>query len=94
MPEDQPTLDSLAATISQAAQVITSYHDANGLFAPSFAEDSPFSYPQVPEIINARTQLIDATFDLHQLILGASDGIFLQPLFVGIPNNPNDHGNL
>ena len=85
MPETQPTLKSLAATIVQSAEAITAYLDANNIPAPSFAEDSPFDYPKVPEILGPRFQLIDALSDLQHLILGASDGINFSPIFVGIP---------
>lgn len=82
MSEAQPTLDSLAAAIIQAAKVITSYLDANNLPAPSFAEDSPASYPPVPEVIAARFQLLEALHDMQLLASGASDNLFLTPILV------------
>lgn len=82
MLESEPTLNGLAATITEAAKAITCYLEANGLPTPSFAEDSPPGYPRVPDVAIPRLNLINALFELQHLILGPFDDIFTTPLFV------------
>ncbi|SPO05440.1 related to sterigmatocystin 8-O-methyltransferase precursor [Cephalotrichum gorgonifer] len=81
MAEANPTLTELAATISEAAQALTSYLEANNLPAPSFAEDGPADYPKAPEVIGARFQLLGALHDLVHLAMGPTEYPFIQPIY-------------
>lgn len=85
MAELNPTLKGLAATISQAANAITSYLDAHNAPAPSFTEDSPAEYPSVPKVQGPRLQLIEALSDMMFLAMGPAEFCFMKPVFVGVP---------
>jgi len=82
MAQSQPTLNSLAATISKATEAITSHLEQNGLPQPSFAEDGPASYPNAPEVQGARFQLIGALLDLLNLAYGPADMSFINIVLV------------
>ena len=82
MSASEPTLDSLAVTISETAEAITSYFASKGQPSPTFAEDSTTTYPMVPEIIGARFQLLEAIHDLQLLVEGANDHLFCAPFLV------------
>lgn len=82
MPPSKPTLLSLAASISEAAQAITTYLEDHGHPAPSFSETGLDTYPKDPKLTGLRFQLIDAASDMRHLALGPADFNFLQPLFV------------
>lgn len=85
MTNPQETLDGLAATIAESAKAISSYLEANGLPAPSFAEDGPPEYPKALEVQGPRFQLIGALLDMLNLAMGPSDVAFLQPLLARPP---------
>ena len=85
MAELNPTLKNLAATISQTANAITSYLDAQNAPTPSFAEDSPVEYPSVPEVQGPRLQLIEALSDMILLAMGPAEFCFMKPVYVGVP---------
>ncbi|KAI5464393.1 putative O-methyltransferase [Mariannaea sp. PMI_226] len=82
MTSNNPSLASLAATISEAATALTALLDKNGLPAPSFAEDGLEDYPKLPELMGPRLQLLDAAADMFRLALGPNDFSFMNPLFL------------
>jgi hypothetical protein len=82
MAESGPTLNGLAAAITQAASTISSYVDKHNLSAPSFAEDGPESYPLAPEVQSARLELWGAATDLLHLALGPQAYSLMYPIFV------------
>lgn len=86
MSSPEPTLASLAASISDAANAITKYLADNGHPAPSFQEEGLERYPKDPQLMGLRFQLIEATSDLYHMALGPEDMAFMQPLFVSNPN--------
>jgi len=67
------TLSALAAKISAAAAVIDGHFAATNTPGPSFDIDTPTFLPFVPEVQNAKTELIDALEDLQTLTLGPAD---------------------
>lgn len=58
----------LARTISTSVAKIDAALAANGLPSPSFDEDAPASYLP-PEIWSAQDAILDATAELHDLLL-------------------------
>ncbi|PQE06932.1 6-hydroxytryprostatin B O-methyltransferase protein [Rutstroemia sp. NJR-2017a WRK4] len=72
----QPSLSELAATISANTAKIENYLRSHDLKSPSFDVDAPTG-PLVPsdapELEAARSELIDATLMLHDLILGPKE---------------------
>jgi hypothetical protein len=82
MTSSEPTLNSLAASICEAAKSITAYLEENGHTTPSFNEGGLENYPRDPKLMGLRFQLIEATSDLHHLALGPAEFSFLQPFFV------------
>lgn len=85
MPESDPTLNGLAAAITQAASTISSYIDEHKLPAPSFAEDGPERYPMAPEVQIARLQLMESATDLLHLAMGPESYSLMHPVFVSQP---------
>ena len=84
MANTNPSLESLAATISETANALSSKLKDSGLPPPSFAEDGLVEYPNVPELIGLRFQLIDAAADLYRLALGPTDNSIFAPLHVSL----------
>lgn len=82
MSNTNETLKSLAATISEAADAISSALESNNHPQPSFAQDGPIDYPKEAGIAALRPKLIDATLDLYRLAMGPTDLAFSQPLHV------------
>ncbi len=76
----QPTLDGLAAEISALSKTITSYLKDHDLPAPSFAADSPGSYPTAPEVQLARVSLLGKLADIGHLATGVVDQVFTGPM--------------
>ncbi|KAF7548437.1 hypothetical protein G7Z17_g7058 [Cylindrodendrum hubeiense] len=76
----EPTLTSLAASISDAAKGITKYLEDNGHPAPSFQESGLERYPKDPQLLGLQFQLIEATSDLYHLALGPEMMVFMQPI--------------
>jgi hypothetical protein len=72
----QPSLSELAATISANTAKIENYLRSHDLQSPSFDVDAPpgpLVPPDSPELEAARSELIDATLMLHDLILGPKE---------------------
>lgn len=86
MSSPEPTLASLAASISDAANAIAKHLEDNGHPAPSFQEEGLERYPKDPQLMGLRFQLIEATSDLYHMALGPEDMAFMQPLFVSNPD--------
>ncbi|VUC33916.1 unnamed protein product [Clonostachys rosea] len=77
MSEAQPTLNSLAAKVTELTQNFTKYLEDNGIPAPSLAADSPTSYSGLnAESFILRQQLLDALNDMWILTQGPSESIF------------------
>ncbi|KAK6950318.1 hypothetical protein Daesc_008644 [Daldinia eschscholtzii] len=73
----QPTLNSLAAKITELSETFTKYLKENNIQQPTFAADSPTSYSNLsPEIFVTRQQLADALSDLWYLSQGPSESIY------------------
>ncbi|KAF7937469.1 uncharacterized protein EAE98_001783 [Botrytis deweyae] len=72
----QPTITELAAIISANTAKIDNYLSSQGLKPPSFdvaAPTEPLVPSNAPELEAARSELIDATLMLHDLILGPKE---------------------
>jgi hypothetical protein len=72
----QPSLSELAATISANTAKIENYLRSHDLKSPSFDVDAPTGSlvpSDAPELETARSELIDATLMLHDLILGPKE---------------------
>ncbi|ORY63330.1 O-methyltransferase-domain-containing protein [Pseudomassariella vexata] len=77
MAEPQPTLQSLAAKITELSETLTAYLRENKVPEPTFAADSPTSYSNLsPEIFMTRQVLLDALNDMWYLTQGPSESIF------------------
>lgn len=77
MAETQPTLNSLAAKISELSETFTKYLKENNIPAPTFAADSPVNYSGLShEMFMTRQVLLDAVSDLWLLAQGPSESIF------------------
>ncbi|KAH7208524.1 O-methyltransferase-domain-containing protein [Fusarium oxysporum] len=77
---NNPSLESLAATISETANALSAKLKESACPAPSFAEDGLVEYPKLPELNGLRFQLIDAAADLYRLALGPTDNSMFAPL--------------
>jgi hypothetical protein len=81
-----PTLDGLAAEISQLTGAITSHLRANSLPEPSFLADSPADrYDLPPPLAGARMVLLGKVLDLYHLTMGPREQVMFQSALV-----PND----
>ncbi|KAI0845177.1 S-adenosyl-L-methionine-dependent methyltransferase [Daldinia vernicosa] len=77
MADSQPTLNSLAAKITELSETFTRYLKDNNIQQPTFAADSPTSYSGLsPEIFVTRQLLADALSDLWYLSQGPSESIY------------------
>ncbi|OTB08661.1 hypothetical protein M426DRAFT_316674 [Hypoxylon sp. CI-4A] len=75
--QPQPTLNSLAAKITELSETFTRYLRDNNVPEPTFAADSPTSYTNLsPEIFMTRQLLTDALSDMWYLTQGPSESIF------------------
>lgn len=63
-----PRIIQLARTISKSVAKIDAALAAKGLPSPSFHEDAPVGYLP-PEISGAQDEVLDATAELHDLLL-------------------------
>lgn len=77
MTETQPTLNGLAARITELSETLTKFLQEKNVPAPTFAADSPTSYVNLtPEIFMIRHWLLDALNDMWYLTQGPSESIF------------------
>ncbi|OAX79556.1 hypothetical protein ACJ72_06121 [Emergomyces africanus] len=77
MTETEPTLNGLAAKITELSETLTKLLQEKNIPAPTFAADSPTSYVnQTPEIFMIRQRLLDALNDMGYLTQGPSESIF------------------
>ncbi|KAI1661581.1 S-adenosyl-L-methionine-dependent methyltransferase [Daldinia decipiens] len=77
MADSQPTLNSLAAKITELSETFTRYLKDNNIQQPTFAADSPTSYSSLsPEAFVTRQLLADALSDLWYLSQGPSESIY------------------
>ncbi|KAK7714917.1 hypothetical protein SLS57_006989 [Botryosphaeria dothidea] len=73
----QPTLNGIAAKITELSETLTKYLKENNVPAPTFAADSPTSYSNLsPEIFMIRQALLDNLNDMWYLTQGPSESIF------------------
>lgn len=73
----QPTLNGIAAKITELSETLTTYLKDNNVPAPTFAADSPTSYSNLsPEIFMIRQALLDQLNDMWYLTQGPSESIF------------------
>ena len=79
-------LETLGTTVASLSKTFASQLEAAHYPKPSFAAESPATFPPEPEIQEPRLQLIEALTDLLNLATGAGDYLFLHSgLFVSIP---------
>ncbi|EEH45053.2 uncharacterized protein PADG_01203 [Paracoccidioides brasiliensis Pb18] len=65
MTDTQPTLNGLAAKITELSDTLTKYLNDKNIPAPTFAADSPTGYVNLsPEIFMVRQELLDALNDM------------------------------
>ncbi|KAI5863132.1 sterigmatocystin 8-O-methyltransferase [Durotheca rogersii] len=77
MAESQPTLQDLAAKITELSDTFARFLKENNVPQPTFAADSPTSYSGLSsEIFITRQLLLDALTDLWYLTQGPSESIF------------------
>ncbi|EEH18615.2 hypothetical protein PABG_07675 [Paracoccidioides brasiliensis Pb03] len=77
MTDTQPTLNGLAAKITELSDTLTKYLNDKNIPAPTFAADSPTGYVNLsPEIFMVRQELLDALNDMWYLTQGPSESIF------------------
>ncbi|OJD10523.1 hypothetical protein AJ78_08490 [Emergomyces pasteurianus Ep9510] len=77
MTETQPTLNGLAAKVTELSETLTKFLQEKNIPAPTFAADSPTSYVNLtPEIFMIRQGLLDALNDMWYLTQGPSESIF------------------
>lgn len=70
-------LEDLANVILANAKTLKSFFMDNNIPAPSFSVDAPSSFPESPQgVREARSQLLDASKNIHQLVLGPIDHLF------------------
>lgn len=67
-------LEDLANVILASAKTVKSFLSDNQIPAPSFSVDAPPSFPECPQdVLEARSQLFDASKKINQLTLGPID---------------------
>lgn len=77
MAEQQPTLQGLAAKITELTETFSQWLRDNNVEQPTFAADSTLSYTNLtPEIFQTRQLLSDALSDLWYLTQGPSESVF------------------
>ncbi|KAL1635403.1 hypothetical protein SLS56_001828 [Neofusicoccum ribis] len=77
MADPQPTLNGIAAKITELSATLTRYLSENNVPAPTFAADSPTSYSNLsPDIFMVRQALLDSLNDMWYLTQGPSESIF------------------
>ncbi|KAI0902417.1 sterigmatocystin 8-O-methyltransferase [Annulohypoxylon nitens] len=77
MASPQPTLNELAAKITELSETFTRFLKENNVPEPTFAADSPTSYSNLSaEIFMTRQHLLDALTDMWYLTQGPSESIF------------------
>lgn len=77
MAEPQPTLQSLAAKVSELTETFSKWLDENKVPQPSFAADSTLRYSNLTqEMFVTRQLLTDALMDLWYLTQGPSESVF------------------
>lgn len=77
MDQQNMTLESLAAAISQLTETLTSGLRAANFPEPSFAADAPPQLPPSPAIQGPRLQLVEALMNMLHLAVGPTE-YFLQ----------------
>ena len=82
--DEATDLEMLGVAVAQLSKTLADRLQAADCPKPSFAADSPGTFPSDPDIRQPRLQLIEALTDLLYLATGASDYLFLHAgLFVG-----------
>jgi len=75
--DSQPTLNDLAAKITELSQTFTKFLETNKIPAPTFAADSPTSYTGLDaESFTLKGKLLDALSDMTLLVQGPSESVF------------------
>jgi hypothetical protein len=70
------SLIALAATITRETETLNKYLIANNLPSPSFDVSTPANFPKLsPEAKKAREEIIRATLELRDLVVGPEDTI-------------------
>ncbi|KAL7626863.1 hypothetical protein AAE478_003637 [Parahypoxylon ruwenzoriense] len=77
MADSQPTLNGLAAKITELSDTFTRYIKEHNIPQPTFAVDSPTNYSNLSaEIFMTRQLLLDTLTDMWYLTQGPSESIF------------------
>jgi hypothetical protein len=75
--QTQPSLNDLAAKVTDLSQSFTRFLQENKIQQPTLAADSPTSYNGLtPDAFLLRQQLLDAINDMWVLTQGPSESIF------------------
>lgn len=70
-------LEDLANVILANAKTVKSFLSNNNIPPPSFSVDAPLSFPDSPRNVReARSQLLDASKKIQQLVMGPRDHLF------------------
>ncbi|KAF4989556.1 hypothetical protein F66182_16642 [Fusarium sp. NRRL 66182] len=86
MAQPSPNFESLAATISESSDAITSFLKSRNLPTPSFDENGPADIPKDPEVQGARLQLLGALTDMLHLAMGPAFYSLFSPVWVRNPS--------
>jgi uncharacterized protein (DUF885 family) len=70
------SLTSLSETVAELTKTLTARLAEGGFAQPSFAEYGLAAYPDVPNIVKTRKDLISALQDSLKLITGPTDSVF------------------
>lgn len=90
-PNTTPRIVELAAQISASIAELQERLSAQGVPSPTFDEDSPASFPD--NVSNLRTQVLDATAELHEVLM---EPLMLVYKFAGVrlpPIKPSQYRN-
>ena len=95
MVQPQPTLNDLAAKVTELSQTFTTFLQDNKIPAPTLAADSPTSYAGLmSDAFLLRQQLLDTLNDMWVLTQGPSESIFNYVHNVGAAGDPPPRSHL
>ena len=77
-PQTQSRIIQLASTIAANTKRYDEYVSSNGLPSPSFNAKTPLKLELSDDIVQANNAVIEATSELHGLMLGPLDTVLTQ----------------
>lgn len=69
--ETMSSIQELSNIIATNSRLVDEYLTKNGISHPSFDYDAPITLNFPKNTENARTEVLEATLELHELLLGA-----------------------